>query len=137
MTLSELSSYVYLFGNDVRLLHLHTVGTHFFEYHKKLNELYDILFNFYDALAESAITHNEEIGNPSELALDESLSWEILEGKDFGVEEIISIVLEKGKIIMNYIEETNGYESWVQSKIDSFAENLDTCINYMFKQAAK
>lgn len=137
MTLSELSSYVYLFGNDVRLLHLHTIGTHFFEYHKKLNELYDILFNFYDALAESAITHDEEIGNPSELILDENISWEVLEGKDFDVEEIISTVLEKGKTIMNYIEETNGYESWVQSKIDSFAENLDTCINYMFKQSAK
>lgn len=137
MTLSELSSYIYLFGNDVRLLHLHTVGTHFFEYHEKLNELYDILFNFYDALAESAITHDEEIGNPSELILDENISWEVLEGKDFDVEEIISIVLEKGKTIMNYIEETNGYESWVQSKIDSFAENLDTCINYMFKQSAK
>lgn len=137
MTLSKLSSYVYLFGNDVRLLHLHTTGVHFFEYHEKLNELYDILFNFYDALAESAITHNEEIGNPSELVLDESLSWEVLEGKDFDVEEITYIVLEKGKIIMSYIEETTGYESWIQSKIDSFAENLDTCINYMFKQSAK
>ena len=137
MTLSKLSSYVYLFGNDVRLLHLHTTGVHFFEYHEKLNELYDILFDFYDALAESAITHDEEIGNPSELILDESVDWEVLEGKDFDVEEIISIVLEKGKTIMNYIEETNGYESWVQSKIDSFAEKLDTCINYMFKQSAK
>ena len=38
---------------------------------------------------------------------------------------------------MSYIEETTGYESWIQSKIDSFAENLDTCINYMFKQSAK
>lgn len=137
MKLSELSSYVYLFGNDVRLLHLHTVGIHFFEYHEKLNELYDILFDFYDALAESAIAHNEEIGNPSELILDENLSWETLEGKDFNAEEIIPIVLEKGKLIMNYIEETNGYESWIQSKIDSFAEDLDKYINYMFKQSTK
>lgn len=137
MKLSELSSYVYLFGNDVRLLHLHTVGVHFFEYHEKLNELYDILFDFYDALAESAIAHNEEIGNPSELILDENLSWETLEGKDFNAEEIIPIVLEKGKLIMNYIEETNGYESWIQSKIDSFAEDLDKYINYMFKQSTK
>ncbi len=137
MKLSELSSYVYLFGNDVRLLHLHTVGVHFFEYHEKLNELYDILFDFYDALAESAIAHNEEIGNPSELILDENLSWETLEGKDFNAEEIIPIVLEKGKLIMNYIEETNGYESCIQSKIDSFAEDLDKYINYMFKQSTK
>lgn len=137
MKLSELSSYVYLFGNDVRLLHLHTVGVHFFEYHEKLNELYDILFDFYDALAESAIAHNEEIGNPSELILDENLSWETLEGKDFNAEEIIPIVLEKGKLIMNYIEETNGYESWIQSKIDSFTEDLDKYINYMFKQSTK
>ena len=55
MTLSKLSSYVYLFGNDVRLLHLHTTGVHFFEYHEKLNELYDILFNFYDALASDLV----------------------------------------------------------------------------------
>lgn len=137
MTLSKLSSYVYLFGNDVRLLHLHTTGVHFFEYHEKLNELYDILFDFYDALAEFAISHDEEIVNPSELALDKDLSWEILEGKDFDVEEIVYTILEKGKIIMGYIEETTGYESWVQSKIDSFAESLDKYINYMFKQSAK
>lgn len=74
MTLSKLSSYIYLFGNDVRLLHLHTTGVHFFEYHEKLNELYDILFDFYDALAEFAIAHDEEIVNPSELALDKDLS---------------------------------------------------------------
>lgn len=137
MTLSKLSSYIYLFGNDVRLLHLHTTGVHFFEYHEKLNELYDILFDFYDALAEFAIAHDEEIVNPSELALDKDLSWEILEGKDFDVEEIVYTILEKGKIIMGYIEETTGYESWVQSKIDSFAESLDKYINYMFKQSAK
>lgn len=69
--------------------------------------------------------------------LDKDLSWEILEGKDFDVEEIVYTILEKGKIIMGYIEETTGYESWVQSKIDSFAESLDKYINYMFKQSAK
>lgn len=61
-SLSELSDLLYLFGNDVRLLHLHTVGLQFFSFHKALNELYDVCYDMYDSLAEMAISHKESIG---------------------------------------------------------------------------
>lgn len=132
VTLSKLADYLYGFGNDIRILHLYTSGLEFLPYHEKLNELYDVLFDAYDTVAEMAISHNESIKNPSKIE-----GWEVLEGKDFSAEEICNIVIEKGNELLNYIKNTNEYESFVQSNIDEFYGELDKIINYIFKQSNK
>ena len=41
-TLSELSSYVYLLGNDARTLHLYTEGENFMSIHELLQDFYEL-----------------------------------------------------------------------------------------------
>ena len=48
-TLSELSSYAYLLGNDARLLHLYTEGENFLSIHELLQDLYEVCFEYSSA----------------------------------------------------------------------------------------
>lgn len=134
-TLSELSDILYLFGNDIRMLHLHTVGDEFFSLHENLGDLYQIAFDAYDSIAEMAISHDEPIYNPS-TAL-ERVNWNELNDMDYTLENVVDYIRTNGADVMKCIENVKKYESFVQSKIDSYSEDLDSLINYKFGQLAK
>ena len=137
MKLNELSNYLYLFGNDCRTLHLHAIGDEFENLHNYLQDLYEISFDFYDFACESAIAHNEEIVNPTLIYENLKNEWNPIVGDSFDKQTIISYVRENGTYIMNCIQQLDEYESWVQSKVDSYSEDFDKIINYKFLQMNK
>lgn len=137
MGLSELANYLYLFGNDCRMLHLLSVGEEFLTIHALLEELYDIAFDFYDFACESAISHGETVINPSLIYNSFESNWIPVTGNAFTQADSVAYIRENGKMLMNCIESVQDYESWVQSGIDSFAEQLDKIINYKINQILK
>ena len=131
-TLSYLSSYIYLFGNDIRLLHLYTKGKNFIEIHELLNELYDVCFDYYDVFAEMAITHNEIIPNPTDILLEDNIAWNPILGNNFSSDDIKNYVFDKGNEIIKFADNITEYENFVTSKIDEFNYELDSLVNYKF-----
>ena len=134
-TLSQLSDMIYAFGNDVHLLHFHTVGENFLEYHEILNELYDICFDMYDAISEQAIAEGEVIDNPS--LASERADWKPLELKEYTVEDILDYMQTKGEFVLSEIANIKEYPSYIQSIVDSYTEDLATIIKYKLNQSAK
>ena len=129
MKITELGEYLYLFGNDIRVLHLLAKGDEFLTIHTELNDLYDEVFDFYDFATESGIAHDEEITNPSVLT-DKHSDWIPLEVKDFTLEEIKNYVMENGNYILQCCDDVKDYERFVISGVDGFSEKLDKIINY-------
>lgn len=136
-TLSELTNYIYLLGNDTRLLHLYTEGENFMSIHELLQDLYDVCFEYYDVFAEMAIAHGEPICNPNDIILEEGVDWESTFGDAFETEFIVKEVTEKGNRIIKMGESLQGYESFVKSEIDAFNEELDSIVNYKFGRIGK
>lgn len=135
MRLNELSGILYLFGNDLRMLHLNCVGKDFLYIHKELNDFYDEVFDFYDDVAESALAQSESICNPSDLILDTPL-WNSVQGNSFGSNEILSIVIKKGNKVLDFIKKIDtDYPKHIYSMLDSISEYLDKEINYKFKRS--
>ena len=132
MKLSELSSYIYLLGNDVRLLHLYATGENFMEIHLLLEDIYNLCFDKYDVFAEMAIAHGETIPNPTDILLDESIGWTPIFGSDFDVDFIKTNVIERGNKIISMGENLKGYENFVMSEVDDFNSDLDSLVNYKF-----
>lgn len=137
LTLAELADYLYMFGNDCRMLHLYSVGEEFLTIHALLEELYDLAFDFYDFACESAISHEESVTNPSLIYDRLKGFWQPVTGNAFTQAESVAYIRENGKMLMNCIESIRGYESWVQSGIDDFAKDFDKIINYKISQIAK
>ena len=134
MKLSKLGEYVYLFGNDLRMLHLLAKGEEFLSVHAELEELYDIIFDLYDFVCESAIAHGEEITNHSNL-VNKITDWNVIQSQEFSMNDIYEYVIENGKFILQQIEECGAnYESYVQSGLDDFAKDADKIINYKFSR---
>lgn len=136
MTLKEISDELYLFGNDLRMLHLNCAGKDFLYVHKELNDFYDKVFDFYDQVAESAIVQNEVIGNPSDLVLDND--WESVQGSNFTFDEVLAIIKDKGSHILETIASVTKdvYPTHIYSLLDSVSEYLDVEINYKFGRSA-
>lgn len=135
--ISLISSYLYAFGNDVRFLHLYTIGNEFLPYHEKLNELYDIAFEAYDMCAEHAIVLGEKLVNPANV-LEECDDWKPLNlDKDgFTLTRICDEVIERGNKVLDIIKNIAQYESFIQSDVDEVTSKLDKIINYVFKQTS-
>lgn len=136
LKISLIASYLYAFGNDVRLMHLYTTGKEFLPYHEQLNELYDVLFDSYDMCAEHAISLGEKIINPANV-LDECSDWKPLEGEEFSIEQICKEINERGNKMLENLKNIDSYESFIQSDIDGAVSSIDKIVNYIFKQTAK
>ena len=127
MKLAELGEYVYLFANDLRMLHLLARGEEFLSVHAELEDLYDFV-------CESGIAHGEEITNPSSLK-EKIGDWNPIQAQEFSMDEIYEYVIENGKFILQSITECSAeYESYVQSGLDDFAKDADKIINYKFSR---
>ena len=134
MKLAELGEYVYLFANDLRMLHLLARGEEFLSVHAELEDLYDIMYDLYDFACESGIAHGEEITNPSSLK-EKIVDWNPIQAQEFSMDEIYEYVIENGKFILQSITECGAeYESYVQSGLDDFAKDADKIINYKFSR---
>ena len=120
-TLSELSSYVYLLGNDARILHLYTEGENFMSIHELLQDLYEVCFEYYDTFAEMAISHGESIPNPSDIVLSEGIDWNPTFGDAFDTNFIIDEVKEKGKTATFKVIDND-----TKNKPDDWIENPNT-----------
>ena len=137
MKLNEISDLLYLFGNDLRMLHLNCVGKDFLYVHKELNDFYDEVFDFYDTVAESALTQSEIINNPSDLILEYS-EWESIQGNEFTFDEVLEYVNQKGNTILNAIKIVDdNYPKHIYSMLDNISEYLDKEINYKFERSTK
>ena len=136
-TLSKLSSYIYLLGNDTRLLHLYTEGENFMSIHELLQDLYEVCFEYYDTFAEMAIAHGEMIPNPTDIVFDESITWLPTNGDGFDTTAIVNEVKEKGNLVINIGETLEGYEGFVKSEIDAFNAEVDSIVNYKFGRIGK
>lgn len=136
-TLSELSSYAYLLGNDARILHLYTEGENFMSIHELLQDLYEVCFEYYDTFAEMAISHGESIPNPSDIVLSEGIDWNPTFGDAFDTNFIIGEVKEKGNKVITMGDNLNEYEGFVKSEIDALNAELDSIVNYKFGRIGK
>lgn len=137
MKLNEISSILYLFGNDLRMLHLNCVGKDFLYVHKELNDFYDEIFDFYDKVAESSLTQLEVIGNPSDLVLD--TDWESVQGNNFTFDDVLEIVNTKGNEVLSaiYNVDKDIYPTHIYSMLDNISEYIDTEVNYKFGRSAR
>ena len=136
-TLSLLSCYVYLLGNDARILYLYTEGENFMSIHELLQDLYEVCFEYYDTFAEMAIAHGETIPNPSDIVLSEGIDWNPTLGDAFSTNFIIGEVKEKGNKVITMGDNLDGYEGFVKSEIDAFNAELDSIVNYKFGRIGK
>jgi DNA-binding ferritin-like protein len=75
MTLSYLADIWQTIAGELKDLHLNLCGTDFWSLHELLGELYDEAASDYDTLAEMAIHHGEDVGNPNTAA---SRVWAIV-----------------------------------------------------------
>lgn len=130
MKLTELANYLYLFGNDVRMLHLLSSGEEFLTIHTELEDIYNICFDFYDFACESAISNGESIINPSTLI--NNVAWNPIVGDRFDQRVIVEYVNSMGNYILGCVKQVTEYASWTQSRIDEFSSDLDKIINYKF-----
>ena len=133
-SLADIATELYNFGNDIRILHLYAAGKNFMEYHKKLNELYDEVFEAYDEIAELAISKGEKVPNPS---LHSAFnSYKPLDPADYSSEQIFQEVLNRGNKVLDALKNHRDYEGFVVSKLDDITGKLDKLINYIFKRSA-
>lgn len=133
-SLADIATELYNFGNDIRILHLYAAGKNFMEYHKKLNELYDEVFEAYDDVAELAISKGEKVPNPSSHSAFSS--YKPLDPKDYSSEQISQEVLSRGNKVLDTLKHHRDYEGFVVSKLDDITGKLDKLINYIFKRSA-
>lgn len=133
-SLADIATELYNFGNDIRILHLYAVGKNFMEYHKKLNELYDEVFEAYDEIAELAISKGEKVPNPSSHSAFNS--YKPLDPADYSSEQISQEVLNRGNKVLDALKNHRDYEGFVVSKLDDVTGKLDKLINYIFKRSA-
>ena len=133
-SLADIATELYNFGNDIRVLHLYAAGKNFMEYHKKLNELYDEVFEAYDEIAELAISKGEKVPNPSSHSAFSS--HKPLDPKDYNSEQISQEVLNRGNKVLDTLKHHKDYEGFVVSKLDDITGKLDKLINYIFKRSA-
>lgn len=132
-SLADIATELYNFGNDIRILHLYAAGKNFMEYHKKLNELYDEVFEAYDEIAELAISKGEKVPNPSSHSAFNS--YKPLEPADYNSEQISQEVLNRGNKVLDALKNHRDYEGFVVSKLDDITGKLDKLINYIFKRS--
>ena len=133
-SLADIATELYNFGNDIRILHLYAAGKNFMEYHKKLNELYDEVFEAYDEIAELAISKGEKVPNPSSHSAFNS--YKPLDPADYSSEQISQEVLNRGNKVLDALKNHRDYEGFVVSKLDDITGKLDKLINYIFKRSA-
>ena len=133
-SLADIATELYNFGNDIRILHLYAAGKNFMEYHKKLNELYDEVFEAYDEIAELAISKGEKVPNPSSYSAFNS--YKPLDPADYSSEQISQEVLSRGNKVLDALKNHRDYEGFVVSKLDDITGKLDKLINYIFKRSA-
>lgn len=133
-SLADIATELYNFGNDIRTLHLYAAGKDFMEYHKKLNELYDEVFEAYDEIAELAISKGEKVPNPSSHSAFDS--YKPLDSTDYSSEQISQEVLSRGNKVLDALKNHRDYEGFVVSKLDDITGKLDKLINYIFKRTA-
>ena len=133
-SLADIATELYNFGNDIRILHLYAAGKNFMEYHKKLNELYDEVFEAYDEIAELAISKGEKVPNPSSHSAFNS--YKPLDPADYSSEQIFQEVLNRGNKVLDALKNHRDYEGFVVSKLDDITGKLDKLINYIFKRSA-
>lgn len=133
-SLADIATELYNFGNDIRILHLYAAGKNFMEYHKKLNELYDEVFEAYDEIAELAISKGEKVPNPSSHSAFSS--YKPLDPTDYSSEQISQEVLNRGNKVLDALKNHRDYEGFVVSKLDDITGKLDKLINYIFKRTA-
>lgn len=133
-SLADIATELYNFGNDIRILHLYAAGKNFMEYHKKLNELYDEVFEAYDEIAELAISKGEKVPNPSSHSAFSS--YKPLDSTDYSSEQISQEVLNRGNKVLDTLKNHRDYEGFVVSKLDDITGKLDKLINYIFKRTA-
>ena len=133
-SLADIATELYNFGNDIRILHLYAAGKNFMDYHKKLNELYDEVFEAYDEIAELAISKGEKVPNPSSHSAFNS--YKPLDPVDYNSEQISQEVLNRGNKVLDALKNHRDYEGFVVSKLDDITGKLDKLINYIFKRSA-
>ena len=133
-SLSELAQYVAVFYFNMRSVHLNTAGQNFLELHGYAQELYEQAEDYYDDLAETAMSFKERIPpmcvTPSE--------WKPTEEIPYDSFSSICIMQDSVRILYDYLESINKetYPSFVYSKIDSILEWLDKQ-NYKLQQMSK
>ena len=130
LNLSSLADLIYAYGNDLRVLHLNVSGAGFRSVHEALNELYDDVFEAYDAVAELAIARGEKVKNPSTVVS----IIKPLEARDFSREEAIAIAREEGLKVLDAVCSIEGYDKAVQPVLDDIIVNLDKTLNYIFSR---
>lgn len=133
-SLADIATELYNFGNDIRILHLYAAGKNFMEYHKKLNELYDEVFEAYDEIAELAVSKGEKVPNPSSHPAFNS--YKPLDPADYSSEQISQEVLSRGNKVLDALKNHRDYEGFVVSKLDDITGKLDKLINYIFERSA-
>ena len=130
LNLSSLADLIYAYGNDLRVLHLNVKGEGFKSIHEALNELYDDVFEAYDAVAELAIARGEKVKNPSTVVS----IIKPLEARAFNREEAIAIAREEGLKVLDAVCSIEGYDKAVQPVLDDIIVNLDKTLNYIFSR---
>ena len=130
LNLSSLADLIYAYGNDLRVLHLNVSGAGFRSVHEALNELYDDVFEAYDAVAELAIARGEKVKNPSTVVS----IIKPLEARVFSREEAIAIAREEGLKVLDAVCSIEGYDKAVQPVLDDIIVNLDKTLNYIFSR---
>lgn len=130
LNLSSLADLIYAYGNDLRVLHLNVKGAGFKSVHEALNELYDDVFEAYDAVAELAIARGENVKNPSTVVS----IIKPLEARPFYREEAIVIAREEGLKVLDAVCSIEGYDKAVQPVLDDIIVKLDKTLNYIFSR---
>ena len=130
LDLSSLADLIYAYGNDLRVLHLNVKGAGFKSVHEALNELYDDVFEAYDAVAELAIARGEKVKNPSTVVS----IIKPLEARAFSREEAIAIAREEGLKVLDAVCSIEGYDKAVQPVLDDIIVELDKTLNYIFSR---
>lgn len=125
MNLSNLANLINCITNDMKYIHLHSVGKNFDTIHSISNEYYDKLSSDYDSVAELAIAYNEDIKNSNTINTTE---WDSAIGY-YDIDAGIELIYTKITILISAlktIKESNEYSE--------VSNTIDDLLNFWFKE---
>lgn len=127
-----------LFANDMKHIHLHSVGKNFDRIHKLTEEYYNQVSDESDYLCELAIENGQSMVNPTQ-AGTKVPEWIPESGSEYGYADAVAAINTKLSMYLRELEvvrDSSVYED-IKSKLDDMMRYWNKELRYKMVQRSK